>query len=68
MYVCLCVFVRGRECILGSILKAAAHGLFAYVSLYYKTQQNKNELAARDKGSALTAALSDMCIFLSVCI
>lgn len=37
--------------------KAAAPGLFAYVSLYCKTQQNKNKLAAQDKGSVSTPAL-----------
>lgn len=63
----ICVFVGGRECILESILKAAASGLSAYVSLYCKTQQNKNKLAARDKGPALSAAQSDLCVFLSVC-
>lgn len=56
IYACLCL----REHILDSILKAAAHGLFAYVSLYCKTQQNKNKLAGQDKGPALTAALSDV--------
>lgn len=66
--ICVFVLVCGREHILDSILKAAAHGLFAYVSLYCKTQQNKNKLAAQDKGSALTAALSGLCVFLFACI
>lgn len=47
-------------------VKAAAHGLFAYVSLCCKKQHNKYKLAARDRGPALSAALSD--VFLSVCL